>query len=141
MLLKILTSSDKAKVVEYINKLPETKQYNIEVKLMREKRTVSQNSLYWAWMACIQDETGTNQNDLHEIFKQKFLGCQSRNVRLANEEYSIVEGVSTTKLDTKQMTDYLDRIQQFASTELGIVLPNPDDLYWSEFYEQYKGLI
>ena len=141
MLLKILTSSDKAKVVEYINKLPEVKQYTVEVKLKREKRSVSQNALYWCWLSCIQDNTGTYQSDLHEIFKQKFLSSQCRNVRLMDEEYTVVNNASTTKLDTKQMTDYLDRIQQFASSELGLILPNQDDLYWSEFYEQYKGFI
>ena len=138
MLLKILIPSDKTKVIDYINRLPETKQYVVEVKLKRNRRSVDQNSLYWCWLSCIMDETGEHKDDLHEYFKQHFLGVDERFVF---NKYQVVVTKSTTKLDTKQMTDYLERIQQFASAELGIILPNPEDLYWEEFYNKYKDFI
>lgn len=91
----------------------------------------------WLWLNCIQDETGEHKDRLHEYFKQKFLGGEV--ITVLNEDISII--VSTTKLDTKQMTDYLNRIQEFASAELGIVLPTPEDLMWADFYERYKNYI
>jgi hypothetical protein len=75
---------------------------------------------------------------LHEYFKQHFLGVDERFVF---NKYQIIVPKSTTGLDTKQMTDYLERIQQFANTELGVVLPNPEDRYWDEFVEHYENHI
>ena len=134
MLLKIIHPSDKIKVVEYVNKLPDGKKYSVEIKLKREKRSVDQNSLMWLWLSCIYDETGNDKDTLHEYFKEKFLGSENR---IAFNQ-SVTVRNSTTKLDTKQFTDYLERIQQFANVELGIILPNPDDLAWPDFYEFYK---
>lgn len=48
---------------------------------------------------------------------------------------------STANLDTKQFSQYLERIQQFASTEMGIILPNPKDQYFEQFYQQYMDYI
>jgi hypothetical protein len=45
---------------------------------------------------------------------------------------------STTKLLTKQFAEYLEKIVIFASTELGITLPNPEDLRFKEFEEYYS---
>ena len=33
---------------------------------------------------------------------------------------------------------YLDNVQVFASTELAITLPDPEDKQWEEFYDYYK---
>ena len=137
MQFKIHIQSDKAKVIDYIGKLPEEKKYLIEIKLKRDRRSIDQNRLYWLWLNCIMDETGNQKDDLHVYFKQRFLGVENRYLFGEN----IVLEKSTAKLDTKQMTDYLDRVQQFANTELGILLPNPDDLYFQEFYDKYKDFI
>jgi hypothetical protein len=138
MLLKILQPSDKQKVVEYVRRLPDGKPYTVEVKVKRERRTVSQNSLYWLWLSCIMEETGEHKDNLHELFKQRFLGVSERMVL---GEYRISVPMSTTGLDTKEMGCYLNRVQQFAGAELGIVLPNPEDMIWDEFYSRYKNFI
>jgi hypothetical protein len=44
---------------------------------------------------------------------------------------------STTTLNTAEFTAYLEKIQIFASAELGIVLPNPDDLYFDSMVDYY----
>jgi len=113
------------------------KQAKVDISIKRDKRTLSQNSTYWLWITAIQQETGNDKNLLHEYFKQKFLGTE--NITVFDNNLNVT--VSTTRLDTKQMTDYLNRIQEFANTELGILLPNPDDLIWADFYEHYKNLI
>ena len=59
----------------------------------------------------------------------------------AFDKYQVMVPRSTATLDTKQMTDYLERVQQFAATELGIVLPNPGDLQWEEFEAYYSQFI
>jgi hypothetical protein len=138
MILKILKNGDKNKVVEYVNRLPETKQYIIEIKVKREIRTIPQNRLYWLWLTCLMDETGEHKDNLHEYFKQYYLGTEEYFVF---DKYRIFVPTSTTTLDTLQFTNYLNRIEQFAATELGIVLPRPEDRVWAEFYEKYKDFI
>ena len=136
MILKILKPPDKEKVKQYIDKLPD-KKFTVEIKQKREIRTVSQNALYWLWLTCIMAETGNEKDYLHIFFGKKYLPKESR--VLYGEIVEIT--VSTTKLDTAQFTNYLDRIQQFASSELGIILPRPEDLHFQDFYNTYKDFI
>ena len=138
MLFRILQPTDKRKVIDYVEKLPEGKPYTVEIKVKRKQRSMDQNRLYWMWLKCIMNETGEHKDRLHEFFKQHFLGVDERWVF---DRWQVAVPRSTTELDTKQMTDYLDRVQQFAATELGIVLPNPEDLQWAEFEAQYSQYI
>lgn len=78
MLLKILKTGDKEKVKLYIDKLPEGKKYNVDVKLRREIRSFSQNRLYWLWLTCIMVETGNDKDWLHRFFGEKYLPVDQR---------------------------------------------------------------
>ena len=109
----------------------------INISEAKEIRTLNQNRLYWLYMACIEQETGNDADDLHEYFKIKFLGLEAKQVL----DGAVYRGKSTTKLDTKQFTDYIEKIVRFASTELSIALPDPNDKYFNDFYEQYKPFI
>ena len=144
MLFKVLKNTDWQKLTDYIGKLINLgngKKYIVEIKLKRDRRTIDQNSLYWLWLKCIMNETGQHKDDLHEYFKKRFLGVETHKIELASVIYSFDVAKSTTKLDTKEMKYYLDRVQQFANSELGIILPNPEDLQWEEFYNHYKNFI
>lgn len=138
MILRIRTPKDKDKVKAYVDDLKtEKKKYIVEVKVERERRSIDQNALYWLWLNCIMDETGEHKDNLHEYFKTKFLGVDDR--QCFGHHFFLPN--TTTKLDTLQFKNYLDRIQEFASVELGITLPDPKDLYWEEFYNHYKDFI
>ncbi|MGL5913699.1 MAG: hypothetical protein ACRCZB_05990 [Bacteroidales bacterium] len=139
MILKILNPIDKKKVIQYVESLSDTRKYIVEVKVKRERRSIEQNRLYWLWLTCIQDETGNDKETLHEFFKQHVLGVKT--LWILDDRYSVDMVRSTTALDTKEMTDYLNRVQQFANVDLGIILPNPEDLHWEEFYNKYKNFI
>ena len=137
MKFTIRRQEDKQAVMSYLEKLPTDKPYFAEIKQIRHRRTIDQNSLYWLWLKCLQDETGEDKDRLHEYFKARYLGVSTVEVFGVDVQMS----ASTTKLDTKEMTHYLDRIQQFALADLGIALPNPSDLHWEQFYQKYKGWI
>lgn len=138
MLLRINQFSDKRKIIDYVEKLPEGKQYTVEIKVKRKQRSTDQNRLYWLWLSCLMEETGEHKDRLHEFFKQYYLGADQH---YAFGKYPVMVARSTSVLDTKQMTDYLERVQQFAATELGIVLPNPEDLQFAEFEAHYSRYI
>ena len=132
---RINTPKDKEAVKSVIDKLPESVRYDVTIKRHRERRSLDQNCLYFLWLACIADETGHSKDDLHEYFKQQFLGFEQRAV--LNKRVYL--NPSTATLNMKQFSEYLDNIQVFANSELGILLPNPQDLEFNQFYERYKN--
>jgi len=139
MKFKIFSRTDKDAVIDYINKLPDGKPYNIEIVKKQTKRTIDQNRLYWLWLNCIakDGELGYTADELHSVFTQKFLGAKQRVIY----GESVLSIPSTRKLNTVEFTAYLDRIETFVNTELDIQLPNPNDKFFEQFYEQYKDVI
>jgi hypothetical protein len=138
MVLKILKSEDKKKVIDYVNRLPENKEYVVKINVKRKNRSIPQNDLYWLWLTCIMDETGEHKDNLHEYFKQYYLGASET---IVFDKYRIFVPPTTTGLDTLQFTNYLNRIEQFAATELGIILPHPEDAVWEDFHDKYGHFI
>lgn len=99
----------------YIKSLPQW-DYVIDVK--KPTRSIEQNSLYWSILEQIENEIGTHKDELHDFFKAKFL---SRPVMSALWEYTSI--VSTTALDTKEFTDYIEKIVIFcAENEFEIIM-------------------
>lgn len=133
----IQSEIDRIKVQSIIQALKEDVHWIVDIKRYRKKRTLSQNKLYWMWINCIASETGNKPDDIHDYLKDRFL--PKRIIKLYNEETKEVP-ISTTELNTKQFTDYLNAIDADVSTE-GIRLLYPDDLHWESFIEKYKDYI
>ncbi len=130
---KLITELDRDMIIGQIKRLDLKKSYTIEITEKRVKRSISQNSLYWLWLTCIEFETGNDRDHLHDYFKRKYTA----------PDMSIIFGFqqeiySTKKLNTTEFKYLLDHIQIFASTELAIKLPDPEDQYWEEFYSFYS---
>ena len=122
-------------VIQYLQKLP-AGDYDVTIEKRKHSRSTSQNALMWMWLTCIADETGADKSEIHDEFRRMFLPAEV--VRGLHGEM-IERPVSTTKLSSAQFTEYLNKIEVFASAELGIVLPRPDDLVFEAFSEQYKN--
>ena len=78
----------------------------IIVRKHRNNRTNRQNNLYWGYLELIEAETGNTANDLHEYLKRKFL--QPREITVLGEKIRLP--ATTTKLNTKQFSEYLEKI-------------------------------
>lgn len=137
MNFRITNPQDKQAVGAYIDSLPNGKRYDINIAVHRERRTIDQNRLLFLWINCISGETGQDKDELHIYFKHKFLDQDF--IRVFGQQIYITP--TTTTLDTKQFTDYLNNIRVFAATELGITLPNPEDAIWAQFYQTYNNYI
>lgn len=124
-------------VIDYLNRLNPQKRYEINIALKREVRSIPQNRLYWLYVTCIADETGNSKEDIHNHLKQTFLKVED--VIIGNA--SIAKTISTTKLNTSMMANYINQIVVWASSECGIILPDPADYVWEQFYEKYKDRI
>ncbi len=107
--------------------------YELNINRKIEPRTLPQNALMWMWFACIERETGTDKNDVHDYYCKKFL----RRRICMNGEVDEVSG-STSKLNTLQMKVFLDKVQADAAAEFGINLPLPADKYYNDFINEYR---
>lgn len=107
--------------------------YDVIIKRSSEKRTLSQNDLLWLWLSCIENETGTPKGDAYLYYCKLFL---SKVVKVGDRVERVYQ--TSSKLDTKQMGVFLDKVQADARTELGINLPDPQDRYFESFYQEYK---
>lgn len=107
--------------------------YNLILKRVNEKRTINQNDLMWMWFRCIENDTGTDKNDIYMYYCKKFL-CKV--IRVGEKVEKVYE--TSSMLNTEQMSDFMKKIQADAASELGITLPIPEDKYFESFYQQYN---
>lgn len=125
-------------VIRYIEELSDQKEYDVIIKLRRKQRTMRQNKLYWLWIACISDETGCDMAEAHNELSERFL---PKDTVFGMRGEAIERPVSTTRLSTEQFTYFLERVQAFASVELGIILPDPVDSRFEQFNEYYQNRV
>lgn len=109
-------------------------EYTVKIVRKTTPRTIAQNSLMWMWFQCIEDYTGTTKDDIHDYYKAKFL---SRDVAIGNRYVRVIG--NTSKLNTLQMTDFLNKVKADAATEFGITLPLPEDRYYQDFIQEYRN--
>jgi NinB protein len=153
MQITIRNHADIAPVTNHLNKnhaqaALEGKPLVVSISPECKKRSVAQNSLYWKWLSVIERKTGNDKDQLHFEFKKKFLinilkrddkeyaeMCLALSALKQSESEqfrAIADGViretSTTRMDTKQFTEYLQQIEAYALAKMGISLPVPDDL-------------
>ena len=107
--------------------------YNITIKKASEKRSIPQNDLMWMWLTCIERETGTPKDDIYMYYCKKFL---MKTIQVGDKWERIYN--TSSKLNTEQMTEFLNKIQADALQELGITLPQPEDRLFEAFYQQFN---
>ena len=107
--------------------------YNLILKRVNEKRTINQNDLMWMWFRCIENDTGTDKNDIYMYYCKKFL-CKI--IRVGEKVEKVYE--TSSMLNTAQMSEFMTKIQADAASELGITLPIPEDKYFEAFYQQHN---
>ena len=116
--------------IQEITKLVQSqKSFRVTIVEWREKRSISQNSLYWKWLAEIVKQWNVTDDPeiLHEIFKKYF--CPEK---VINEHITIK---STKKLDVGEMCFYLNKIELFC-IDRGYVITIPDKCEYRELMER-----
>lgn len=93
---------------------------SVEVKEFKAKRSLEQNKFYWrllneisekAWVGGRQFST----NSWHELFKRTFIGMEEL-------PRGGTVGISTTTLSVAEFSDYLNQVEAYAATDLGITI-------------------
>jgi len=87
-------------------------------------KSTNQLRLYYKWVQIIGDELGYFKDDMDDLLRKK--------LDAPGVFYKDLGGLdcfrySLSNADKKQMSDYMDRVSIFAGSELGIMLPHPED--------------
>lgn len=93
----------------------------VRIETDRGRRTSQQNRYYRLILGLISEDTGHEADELHELFKHKFL--TARTVTVLGED---VDVWTTTLEDYDGFWQYVERIRRFALLELQIETPDSD---------------
>lgn len=107
-----------------VSALDMSRPWSVTIKQHRPKRSLNQNNLLHQWIHIISDATGNDFDDAKNALKDLFLPLKV--VRVGKNERMVRP--ETSSLDVSQMSNFMDKVQAFAATELGLTLPTPDNL-------------
>lgn len=113
----------RANLMAAIAKLKLAEPLEVLIRPYRKSRSLEQNSLLWAWYAVIAQETGHDAEEIHEFCKHKFLPPVF--VDMGGEV--IETRRTTTKLKVGEMAEFMNAVHAWATTELGVILPLPEE--------------
>ncbi len=87
-------------------------------------RSLAQNALYWVYLGKVSQETGGEEEDLHEFFKHKLLPKKLVSFRGKNRFHKIERVKSTTKLNKVEFGEYMDKIERLT----GVIIPTKEEI-------------
>ena len=96
----------------------------ITVGEQKKRRSLNLNSYYWAVVVkLLSEETGYDKDEMHEVLKSMFL-----RTRYQIKGVWVDSTKSTTKLTHKEMSEFIEDVKRFASTTLGVYIPDPNEV-------------
>ncbi len=122
MRFSLIDEQRRVNAIEFIRSLDLKNPVEVLINIAKKKRSIPQNSLLWLWYTYLCDHTGYTEDELHEVFKAEFLGYDV----FYYQGMPCIKPKSTTKLTTKGMSGFLNRIDCIAQF-LEVKLPYPDD--------------
>lgn len=111
---------------QFNKKLKELNGKTVEVNMepRRKNRSLQQNSYYWGIvLAEISEFTGYDPEDLHNHFKAHFLQKKVGNLTTFK---------STARLNSKEFSEYIDKIRRFTEQVLGFSISTPEDAGYTD---------
>lgn len=101
--------------------MPKYEGKSVEIRIEEAGRSVQANRYMWGVVyKLISDHTGYTLEEVHQVFKKKFLTYKK-------DKYEFTR--STTELNVSEFKDYLDKVIMYATTELALIIPDPDIEY------------
>lgn len=102
--------------------------FQIKWKTWEKSRSLDQNSLYWMWLDRMAKHFSKQQKftneDMHDLMRHQFLGYEDKQI---SKTKIVSQLKSTTKLSTKEMSEYMTKVEAWAADN-GCLLPRPEDM-------------
>jgi len=97
----------------------------VVIKRYYPDRTLPQNKYHWALMTIFGDACGWTKEEAHQYFVEKFGPIKVLVNEATGEENPI--RLSTSMMDTQQMTEFIALYRQDAMDNAGVYLPLPNE--------------
>lgn len=99
-------------------------EYTLGIKKWFKQRSLEENSYYWGVVVeTLSRHTGYTPEEMHDALKTKFLPHMV-------DEFGLSHTTSTKALNTKGFEKYLEDIRRWAASDLGCIIPLPnEDVY------------
>ena len=110
MIRFVLNKYNYENLLEKIKNLDLSKRWRVNISEDKAVRSLEQNERLWSLYGSIANYIGEDPQTVHELMGYKFLRYQTE---IAGNPVELIR--STTKLDTKQMTEYQENIERWAS--------------------------
>ncbi len=117
---KTITKDNVNNMIEIIKNLDLTKPWRLTLSEYKWNRSVDQNSRYWKLLRTLSDFMGYDVDELDTLMKYKFL---SEETTIGKE--NVLKIKSTSQLNTKEMAQYQDNIQNWAM-DFGFIFKDLD---------------
>jgi hypothetical protein len=120
---------------------------NVKASVQEDDRSLIQNCFYWSagCLGAIADQAkvagvGYESEAWHNLFKRKFLGYENLKEKVAGSKRMLIRRRlrSTRDLKVKAMNTYLEQVQAYAATELGVTFEVRN---WQESIDAETGEI
>jgi len=119
----------------------EGKIVSVVVQIWRKGRSTRQNSYYWGVILdLLSEHTGHTPKELDVFLKIKFLqrfipmeiwdGEYDRYGHKTYQTREVQTILGTSELNTVQFEDYASKIRMWASMDLGLFIPEPNQVDW-----------
>jgi NinB protein len=112
----------------------------VQFGIREDDRSLQQNRFYWgAVLKEISQQASIcgvsyAPEAWHELFRRQFLGYEVEKIQVAgHKRKQVIRRLkSTTKLKIRAMSKYLDQVQAYAASELGVQFSAPNWMEWAE---------
>jgi hypothetical protein len=110
----------------------------VTIQPERRRRSINQNAYYHAVVVkIISDELGHSEKETHEILAGMFLTLEHEVKLKSGKIFTVKTTHSTADLSTTEFEDYLRRIREWASIDLNLFIPLPNEIMVE--YGNYGG--
>ena len=123
----------RANLHAFVDRLPETKSWRVEVKEYRKDRTDAQNAALFGVAYPAFRDTGYTPDELHDAFCRRFFGTVEREVM--GESVSAPRRTTTRNergerdvISRQDFSDFYRMVQQVGA-EAGVDVPDPDPMH------------
>ena len=128
---RIHTKEQAIRIADLVRALSvDGKQWVVTIKKYQKQRSLPANNLYWKWLTIIGNELGSTKDEMHDIFREKFLPWEE--IEKCGVKVKILTSTSAEGFSSVMMSEYMGQIDRFAAQELAIILPHPEDDFYSE---------
>ena len=128
---RIHTKEQAIRIADLVRALNvEGKQWVVTIKKYQKQRSLPANNLYWKWLTIIGNELGSTKDEMHDIFREKFLPWEE--IEKCGVKVKILTSTSAETFSVAMMGEYMTQIDRFAAQDMAILLPHPEDDFYSE---------